>query len=346
MKLFVIVAYTSIPYISIDHLEGVKSRLDTMEKTMSQLSSMMAELMTNPARKEQTVSVVPTLEAKETRRFGPAKGRNSAPDLKSIVPVFDKQYYGSSSLTSLIGKICSSLQDCVRSDEDCCMNDGSESSADGSLQECMTMMEGMEKSLEMERRLDQSSDGQPLTLPPRELLDAFVEIYFNQINWMLPLFHKDTFSENVRRSYELGRDASDAWILCFNGIVLLILNIRALGSSKKAADDAMEADLIKPFHANFRRGLNEMQSLLEPSLVNVQALILMVSSHSRRATPTHRPQSRFPLLTVVAVFDRPRKFPDPTVLSVAPPSLFCGQVHWPSSAGSARARPSARGRSA
>lgn len=307
---------------------------------MSQLSGMMAELMTNPPRKEQTLSAVSTLEAKEVRRAGQAKGRNGPSDLKSMVPVFDKQYYGSSSLTSLIGKICSSLQDCARSDEDCCMNDESETSADGSLQECMTMMEGMAKSLEMEKRIDQLSDGQPLILPPRELLDAFVEIYFNQINGMLPLFHKDTFSENVRRSYEQGPDASDAWILCFNGIVLLILNIRALGSSKKAtgrasatAEGAVEADLIKPFHANFRRGLNRLQSLLEPSLVNVQALILMVSSHSRSATPTHSPNSRLPLLTLLAVFDRPREFSDPTVISVASSSLFCGQVHWPSSAG-------------
>lgn len=304
---------------------------------MSQLSSMMAELMTD---KEQAASAVPILEPKETRRFSPIKGRDGQSDLKSVIPIFDKQYYGSSSLSSLIGKICSSLQDCVRSDEDCCMNDGSESSADGSLQECMTMMEGMAKSLEMEKRIDQSSDGQPLTLPPRELLDAFVELYFNQINWMLPLFHKDTFSENVRRSYEQGPDASDAWILCFNGIVLLILNIRALGSSKKAvhrtsttAEDTIEADLIKPFHANFRRGLNQLQSLLEPSLVNVQALILMVSSHFRSATPTRRsPTGRIPLLTLLAVFDRPREFSDPTVISVAPSSLFCGQVHWPSSA--------------
>lgn len=307
---------------------------------MSQLSSMMAELMTDPSRNEHTASAVPTLEAKESRRLSPPKGRNGQSDLKSMIPIFDKQYYGSSSLTSLIGKICSSLQDCVRSDDDCCMNDGSESSADGSLQECMTMMDGMAKSLEMEKRLDQPSDGQPLTLPPRELLDAFVEIYFNQINWVLPLFHKDTFSENVRRSYEQGPHAIDAWILCFNGIVLLILNIRALGSSKKAADrasatadDTMEADLIKPLHANIRRGLNQLQSLLAPSLVNVQALILMVSSHSRPATPTLSPDGRLPLLTCMAVFDRPREFPNPTVVSVAPSSLFCGQVHWPASAG-------------
>lgn len=311
-----------------------------MEKTMSQLSNMMTELMTNSPQNEQTVSAVPALEAKEPRRFSQTKGRNGQSDLKRISHIFDKQYYGSSSLTSLIGKICSSLQDCVRSDEDCGMNDGSDSSADGSLHECMTMMEGMAKSLEMEKRLDQSSDGQPLTLPPRELLDAFVEIYFNQINWMLPLFHKDTFSENVRRSYEQGPDASDAWILCLNGIVLLMLNIRALGSSKNAADRAnttadntMEADLIKPFHANFRRGLNELQSLLEPSLVNVQALILMVSNHSRQATPMYSPHGRLPPLTFLVVYDRPRKLPYPTVIPVAPSSLFCGQVHWPSSAG-------------
>ncbi len=252
-------------------LEGVDARLTGVEDAVSQLCNMMIQFMS-------------ILEAKEKGHGGKVEGRNGRSEFRKTPSAFTKQYYGSSSLTSLIGKIRSSLQDFV---EDSCMTDGSDSTGDGSLQECMTIIDGMANSLQMEQRLDQSTDGRPLVLPPRELLDAAIGIYFDQINWMLPLFDKDTFSENVRRSYELGLDAESAWILCFNGIILITLNIRALGSSKTAqdrestlADGSVKADLIKQFHGNFRGGLNKRQSLLEPSLINVQALLLMVSRRS------------------------------------------------------------------
>lgn len=286
-----LVAYTSIPQISIDHLEGVKSRLDTMEKTMSQLSNMISEIVPQTPRKDQVMFSGSVHGAKEASLCNRTEGRIGRRLMRSSCPVVDKQYYGSSSLTSLIAKICSSLQDCAKSEEECYMNDRSDSSADGSLQECMIMMEGMAKSLEEEKRIDQSSDGRPISLPPQELLEDFVKVYFDQINWMLPLFHKDSFLQNLRRSYELGPEANGAWILCFNSIMLLILNNRALGASKKGddpesilVDDTMAADLIKPLHANFKRGLNDLQSLLEPSLVNVQALILMVCPNFQRST--------------------------------------------------------------
>lgn len=250
---------------------------------MSQLSNMISEIVPQTSRKDQAKFSGSIPEAKEVSLCNGTEGRNGRRYQRSTCHIVDRQYYGSSSLTSLIAKIRSSLQDCAKSEEDFCMNDKSDSSADGSFQECMNMMDGMAKSLEEEKPIDQSSDGRPLSLPPQDILEAFADIYFNQINWILPLFHKDSFFQNVQRSYESGSEANGAWILCFNGIMLLILNNRALGASKKGEDpesilanDTMAADLIKPLHANFKRGLNELQSLHEPSLVNVQALILMV----------------------------------------------------------------------
>lgn len=221
------------------------------------------------------------LEAKEKGHYGKPDVPSCRPESKRVQAVFNKQYYGSSSLTSFIGKICSSLQDFVA---DACMYDDSDRVGDGSLQECMAIMGGVANSLQMEQRLDNSTDGKALVLPPKELLDAAAEIYFDEINRMLPLFDRDTFHENVRRSYEPGQEAENAWILCFNGIILITLNTRALGSSNAdpdrgnvRTDDSVKADFIKNFHANFKRGLNKPQSLLEPSLANVQALLLMVS---------------------------------------------------------------------
>ena len=302
---------------------------------MSQLSNMISEIVPHTPRKDQIMFSIPVPEAKEASLCNKMEGRNGRRHMRSTCAIFDKQYYGPSSLMSLIAKICSSLQDCVKSEEDFCMNDRSDSSADGSLQECMIMMDGMAKSLEEEKRIDQSSDGRPLSLPPQELLEDFLQIYFDHINWTLPLFHKDTFLQNVRRTYELGPEANNAWILCFNSIMLLILNNRAPAAPKNGedpesilADDTMAADLIKPLHANFKRGLNELQSLLEPSLVNVQALILMVCPiFQRRAC-----SSLLLAYLFNTVFDRSRELSVPTFLAFAPPGLLCSQIHWPSSA--------------
>lgn len=277
--LFSIDAYTSTTQLSvgsldkINHcLQGVDARLAGVEDAISQLCKMM-------------VHFTSILEAKEKGHYGkpevPSCRPESKPESKRVQAVFDKQYYGSSSLTSFIGKICSSLQDFVA---DACMYDDSDRVGDGSLQECMAIMSGVANSLQMEQRLDNSTDGKSLVLPPKKLLDAAIGIYFDEINRMLPLFDRDTFHENVCRSYEPGQEAENAWILCFNGIILITLNTRALGSSNAVpdrenvqTDDSEKADFIKNFHANFKRGLNKPQSLLEPSLANVQALLLMVS---------------------------------------------------------------------
>lgn len=297
-------AYTSTTQLSvgsldkINHcLQGVDARLTGVENAVSQLCNMMVQFTS-------------MLEAKERGHHGKSEVPSCRPESKRVQPVFNKQYYGSSSLTSFIGKICSSLQDFV---SDACIYDNSDRVGDGSLQECMAIMAGVANSLQMEQRLDNSADGKALVLPPKELLDAAVEIYFDEINQMLPLFDRDTFQENVRRSYEPGQEAENAWILCFNGIILITLNTRALGSSNAVPDrgivrpdDSVKADFVKNFHANFKRGLNKPQSLLEPSLANVQALLLMVSCP---LLVTLLNTGFLIALTSLAVLDSSGKFP-------------------------------------
>lgn len=312
-------AYTSTTQLSvgsldkINHcLQGVDARLAGVENAISQLCNMMAQFTS-------------MLEAKEKDHYGKPELPSSRPESKLVQAVFNKQYYGSSSLTSLIGKICSSLQDFV---SDACMYNNSDRVGEGSLQECMAIMAGVTNSLQMEQRLDNSADGKALVLPPKELLDAAVEIYFDEINRMLPLFDRETFQENVRRSYEPGQEAENAWILCFNGIILITLNTRALGSSNAVPDrgnirpdDGVKADFIKNFHANFKRGLNKPQSLLEPSLANVQALLLMVGCP---LLMTLLNLGSLIALTFLAVLDRSGKFPGQTLIAVSPSGLLRG----------------------
>lgn len=199
--------------------------------------------------------------------------------------IVNNQYYGPSSLTSLISKIHFSLQDYVKDNADDALNDSETYVWDRSLQDCMSMMEDMTKSLGVESRLDQSSDGRPLVLPPPGLLHSCIDHYFNQVNWMLPIFRQSTLSEHIRQSYEPGCDASEGRILCFNNILLHTLETGALGSSSRAGDfggavtgNAVRNELRRSLYANFIRGLNQLDRLLTPSLVNVQALLSTVRS--------------------------------------------------------------------
>ena len=250
---------------------------------MSQLSDMVATIMNNMLPKDQVMLSGPMLKTGEANHRASIEGQQSRLHRNSASG-FDKQYHGPTSIRSLMENIRSSLETIVSAEDEDCMNDGPEGLSDGCIRECMTLMEGLAHSLETEKLSDQHSEDNPLVLPPRRLLDTFINVYFDQINWILPLFSKDVFFENVRRIYALERGASGAWVLCLNGIILLSLNDGVLRSAKKAEggegavlNEMVGADLVKPLHANFKRGLNELQSLLEPSLVNVQALILMVS---------------------------------------------------------------------
>lgn len=280
---------------SIDNLEGVKSRLDSIDETISDFKSIIEGITTKLSPLNPSVSSVSIVEQNEAGDLGRVESLSDQSALTTIRHLVNEQYYGSSSLVSLLSEIQSLLEDRVREDEDCSMGDGVVGS-DESLGECLAVMGDIAKSLIVDDPLDLSNDGLPLALPPKGLLDAFIEPYFNQVNWMLPVFRKDAFCENVRKNYEAGSGkANSAWILCFNNVILQTMNVRALGFSSKPEDmesnmhgDAMEAELLRPFLINSRRGLNKLERFVEPKLINVQELISMVGSPIRCSAPVCR----------------------------------------------------------
>ncbi|KAI9880707.1 MAG: hypothetical protein M1830_001340 [Pleopsidium flavum] len=269
-------------FSGIDNLEGVKSRLDNIDETISDFKSIIEGITTKLPPLHPSVSAVSIVEGNEASDLGKVESVTEQSALTITRHFVNEQYYGSSSLVSLLSEIQSLLEDRVKDDEDCSMGDGAVSS-DESLGACLAAMGNTAKSLIVDDPLDLSNDGLPLALPPKGLLDAFIEPYFNQVNRMLPVFRKESFCENVRKNYEAGSGkANRAWILCFNNIILQTMNVRALGSSSNLENrgrnvhgDAMEAELLRPFLINSRRGLNKLERFVEPKLINVQALISM-----------------------------------------------------------------------
>ena len=263
------------PLTSIDHLESVKSRLDVIEKTMSRFGSIVTDITAKASTEAQIVPPVPVPDMSNDGKVEESEGGCGQSSLKSAR--LNHQYYGSTSLASLARQIHSCLQELVRNEEDSFMSNSEAGLTESSLRHCVTALEDMAKLLDTECQF-QCSDCRPLDLPPRRLLEAFVEPFFSNVNWLLPIFRKSTIAEYLHQTYNLGNEADHARMLCLNNILLLGLNSNPTNQGQNATGDALEAELIRPFQSNFRRGLNKLERLLEPGLANVQALLSMVCS--------------------------------------------------------------------
>ena len=250
-----------------------------MEKTISDLPNVIRSFVTHPTHQDFSLSASDSMEsARERRNDDNPESPNDQPANARGRHLVDEQYYGSSSLVSLLGEIHSLLEALVKNDADPIQNQ--------SLVECVSIIGNISKFAVVDDRLDLSSDGLPLTLPPKGLLDALIEPYFSQINCILPIFRKERVCEAVRKEYEAGiHKTNGAWLLCFNNMIVQTLEARSFSSqTQSSADDrsssayssAMEVELLRPFLVNSRRGLDKLERFLEPKLVNVQALISMV----------------------------------------------------------------------
>ena len=261
----------------------MKARLDNIDETMSHFKTAIKDMTKESPPSDPTPFSTPVVELNEPGGSRVLDARNFLPSPNSRCHIVNKQYYGSSSLLSLLREIQSLLQNYMRDDQDRRINT-SVMSQDESLEEFLTITQNLANSMTTNSSMDLSNDGLSLVLPHKGLLDAFIEPYFSQINWMLPVFRKDVFCDNVRKIYAGDpRQADSAWIVCFNIIILQTLNARALDLSRKfgsragnSIGDAMEAELARSFILNARPGLDKLERFLEPRLVNVQALISMV----------------------------------------------------------------------
>ncbi|TAQ91168.1 hypothetical protein B7494_g548 [Chlorociboria aeruginascens] len=125
---------------------------------------------------------------------------------------------------------------------------------------------------------DLSGDGLALSLPPRSILETFVQPYLANINPTLPMFHKSSLLAAIENQYDHQRSHPDpALIVCFNNIILQTLNIKSGFDFKcrNSAPGTMDDDLMASFLVNARRGFDNFERLLKPRLVNVQALLSM-----------------------------------------------------------------------
>lgn len=129
------------------------------------------------------------------------------------------------------------------------------------------------------------NDGSTIKEPPILILEALIDPYFDSINPNLPIWTRDGF----RRLLEASRaDSSPSnnkpFAICANNMILLTLTARTLHSrarsssspSLDAITESIDVELVQSFISNASRAMVQVEQLVSPRLVNVQALLSLV----------------------------------------------------------------------
>ncbi|KAI8288254.1 hypothetical protein K4K60_011302 [Colletotrichum sp. SAR11_57] len=138
-------------------------------------------------------------------------------------------------------------------------------------------------------------DASAIKAPPMLIVEALIEPYFESINSHLPIFTREGF----RRLMDASRaEANPAYnrpfAICANNMVLLTLSAKALHSQAKSTSpsnlepitESIDVELIQSFIGNANRAMVQVEQLLSPRLVNVQALLSLVGI-AREATESY-----------------------------------------------------------
>jgi hypothetical protein len=132
----------------------------------------------------------------------------------------------------------------------------------------------------LEEHLDLIQDGSPPTFPPLLMLEAVIDPYFDNINPSFPIWTKEEF----RRLIQTSQESSRAYIVSCNNLILLTLGPRSLQScamNNFASDPLRKAvsidlDIAKSLLTNAKRSITNIELLLSPQLLNLQALLSLV----------------------------------------------------------------------
>ena len=187
----------------------------------------------------------------------------------------------SSSLASLLAEIHTTLDLTAKSKNSSRLDDV----PNKGMQKCLATIRDHSKFLHLGEPWDLSAESLAPQLPPKAALYSSLETYFRVVNPTLPVFDKDSFYENADKIYGTGSDqASWAWIMCFNNVILQSLNVRTTSNfpentqceASSTHQTDMEEKVLSPFLTNLRRAMSRLQCFHQPSLISVQALMSMV----------------------------------------------------------------------
>lgn len=118
------------------------------------------------------------------------------------------------------------------------------------------------------------------SIPPRALMEVFLDTYVSDLCPLLPIFDPRSVQVAIEEQYAPDMETPDlAWITSFNHILLQTLAAK-LGASRKSGlmrGGSLEDGLLSNLLLNAERCYNNFEKLLRPRVANVQALLSLVS---------------------------------------------------------------------
>ncbi|KAJ5560131.1 hypothetical protein N7513_002530 [Penicillium frequentans] len=124
-----------------------------------------------------------------------------------------------------------------------------------------------------------TSDQRPITPPPQDVLYSVLDRYLNHINLHTPVFEAGVLYGIIPECYRSnGPSDHRAWLVCLNSIVLLTLHLDARVARRSGLDIdpwRKHSEVISDALNNCRRALAELDALSQPTMVNIQALIML-----------------------------------------------------------------------
>lgn len=118
------------------------------------------------------------------------------------------------------------------------------------------------------------------SIPPRALMEVFLDTYVSDLCPLLPIFDPRSVQAAIEEQYAPDMETPDlAWITSFNHILLQTLAAK-LGASRKSGlmrGGSLEDGLLSNLLLNAERCYNNFEKLLRPRVANVQALLSLVS---------------------------------------------------------------------
>lgn len=122
-------------------------------------------------------------------------------------------------------------------------------------------------------------DDRPLELPPRQELEDAIEIFLSEHTLEPPIFHKQTITNAVSEQYDADRSKVDeSWVLCFSAIILRSSALKSRSfRANTFATPSVDEKVLSLLFANANTALRQMERFCALRMVNVQALLLLVS---------------------------------------------------------------------
>lgn len=123
------------------------------------------------------------------------------------------------------------------------------------------------------------------TEPPFAILDAMIETYFGSMNQYFPIWTKNRFRQMATRLRESSSSERDlASIICCNNLILIAMSAESLCAHQRdhyqskgaRRTSSIDTDIIAGFLANAKRAIRNVDQLVSPRLLNVQALLSLV----------------------------------------------------------------------